>query len=247
MKWLQSSCLAATMISVMAPVALAQDIYRQGEPPVLNALPSADQPCYGGNLIPNYRRLQSPRLALFWDRVLDGRPSEWKNSHRLTFHESRSGKEDEERQWRLASQRSQTGTADRGYASDEFRFCKMVTEAGIQLVTSDIILRLTLNDREEGALDRQNFDQQRLEMTALRQYADWILEIDTVSGIERSSVAGIRIIDLSTGQIRGSSTVALTAERWNAVASGFERQSYPLSAGPAIACKTLQLLTSLGS
>ena len=208
-----------------------QTLNRQGQPPVLTPVPTPEPTVVMQVEVPApqtrdafraaYRRAGSPRLAVFWNRVFSDRLRDMEASDRVVLETSRtkaSGGADKtfsERQTGRvvvkAESRTDTGSRSSPVTEiGEFRFqvgyLQPLIRAGANVIDRATIMRITDAERrlQDSAVPLD--DRQLIEITALRDHADLLIQITLSPSAESKTGVffHVTILEVKTGRIRAS-------------------------------------------
>jgi|SRR5690554_1428493 len=197
----------------------------------------------------------NPRIAVFWNRAFNDQVSDWASQRRVVVSEQGSlhgsipeGNVSLDGNARGAAQvetRAQRRSAPVAPAFDlQAGLVSQLTRAGVTIVDRDAIMRITDNALENGDFSRLSPDQARLEMRALSQHADYLMELSQVAGNEFT----IRVLNVTNGAIQamvssnGVPPATDADRRWIATDRGFEKRERQVSlrdVGQELALQTL--------
>lgn len=204
----------------------------------------------------------TPRFAVFWHRDFPSRVSDWRSNHRavLGISGEASGTEKGEptdikgkgsisAQAEYREDRTQpenrTAFALQGGLIDTFR------EGGAKVIDQSMAQRITDNALEDGTFSRLSPDQARLEMRALSQHADYVLELNSADDFAESGQYQIRVLSvkdasvLATFATDGEPPEGEREEKWVASDHGYQKKERPLSmteVGRELALQTMERL-----
>jgi len=197
----------------------------------------------------------NPRIAVFWNRDFSEQVSDWASTRRIVV----SGKghlqgEVPDGKVRLDGDGSQAAQAEfrsaghSGKSAPAFDlqagFVSQMGAAGVRVLDRTAIMRITDNALEKGDFSRLSPDQARLEMRALGEHADYLLELSQVTGKEFH----IRVLDISNGAVQtmlnsnGQPPESDKDRRWVATDHGFEKRKHRVTladVGQELALQTL--------
>ncbi len=208
-----------------------RSVYRQGQPPVLTPPPAPAAPVVVEVPVPSpqvraafaraYRRAGSPRLAVFWNRVFSDGLRDMAADRRVVVEESSaiaSGGAEKvfsDRQMDRTEVRAETRRADDARASPvseigEFRFqagyLQPLIEEGARVIDRATIMRLTDAARRLADSAVPVDDRQLIEVAALNDHADLLVQIALSPSSESATGAffHVSILEVGTGRIRAS-------------------------------------------
>ncbi|MCY4440424.1 MAG: hypothetical protein OXE53_09490 [Deltaproteobacteria bacterium] len=190
-----------------------------------------------------YQQAGSPRLAVFWNRRLDDRLREMEAESRVVFARTTAGRKDdggtlsastseEKLSVSLEARRDSAPTSPLSEASGlrfQSGFLRPFLEQGARMIDRNMILRLTGTSRALADSSRPVRDRQLIEVLALKDHADFLIQIMPAPSDESGSgaVFHVSIIEIKSGRILGSfvqdATLAVerTSRTWKAVRGGF--------------------------
>ncbi|GGJ79375.1 MULTISPECIES: hypothetical protein [Alloalcanivorax] len=185
-----------------------------------------------------------PRIAVLWHQALSDRVSDWYGYHRTTLAMSgkssqSDGKKRTQQQGNVAAGVQSETRGVPGERQKETSFALRdgligtFQSAGASMVDEGLARRLSDNALEDGTFSRLSPDQLRLQMRALAEYADYVLELTAGDG----SDPGYRVRVLSTENATVVTTFSTTAEppesekesHWVATSSGYQKRDMPVS------------------
>lgn len=234
---------ALTSVCVFTSAAIAQDhfaapmIGSQPEPSKAET-PFADQVASIKTAFRSqYRRVGQPRIAIFWNRKLDDRLSQWYTpSRRIDTRERWGGGGFTATQQRLDVENRFDARPQPGeLAGFEFGsgLTRTLINQGVQIVDRDTIMRLTQREVqavEDGVVVS---DYQAIEMDALTAHADLFVEVLYVPSADADSpfTVMITVTEVRTGQVAtmfrsGKSLLpdGATQTKWVATSDGYRKQ-----------------------
>lgn len=243
-----------------------QTLYRQGQPPVLTPAPAPAAPAVVEVPSPQvrdafrtaYRRVGSPRLAVFWNRVFSDGLRDMQAGNRIVIDATSaraSGGADKtysERQSDRIVVRAESRTDSGARISPvteigEFRFqagyLQPLIRAGANVIDRAAIMRITDADRRLRDSAVPIDDRQLIETAALKDHADLLIQIALSPSAESRTGAffHVTVLEVETGRIRASFFHDGTfpeppAEKvWKAVRGGYiQVTEKPKNAGPKI-------------
>lgn len=207
--------------------SIPPDLYRPGEAPVLTPNP----PKVVAPVVPSdatiiadygraYRFLQRPRIAVYWNRSLTDRISQWfEPRRRASSAEIESSMQVPHGPLRgtirgssatgeqyLATDPKRGGMVERDALEFESAFYEPFLNAGTKFVDRAAILRLSRSDMRNPLQRDASPDVQVLETEALKDYADLLLEILLVPDAKAPAGFAFHILvkRVRTGQIVAS-------------------------------------------
>lgn len=189
----------------------------------------------------------TPRIAVFWNRELPARVSDWRSNRRVVLGISGEaagtekgeptdikgkvaiGAQAEYRDDRAREQARETAFALQSGLIDTFR------EGEATVIDQALAQRLTDNELEDGTFSRLSPDQLRLQMRALAREADYVLELTTAPDFEDEETYRVRVLS-----VKDASVVAMFSstgqppedereEKWVATDSGYQKKERPVS------------------
>ena len=231
-----------------------RQLYRQGQPPVLAPPPVPAPPAAVQAAVPSlqvretfrrvYRQAGSPRLAVFWNRVFSDGLRDMAAGERIVIEASDAkasgdaGKTFSTRKTGQVVIKTESRRVDDMRAAPiseigEFRFqagyLQPLFEEGAKVIDRAAIMRLTDAARRLSDSAVPTEDRQLIEMAALRDHADLLIQIALSPSAE--SVTGaffhVSILEIKTGRIQasffhdGTFPKATPAKVWKAVRGGY--------------------------
>lgn len=213
-----------TQISQSSQNKLPQELYRSGQPRVIQPAPKETVQIDAAPIIDRfavaYAAQNRPRLAIFYNREFSDRLSQWFGVSRVALTEKRDARlsgELEKTEGKVDLKGSSTGTVgvgrqDRltdprrrgldGVAGWRFEnaFSKPFLEAGVRLIDRAAVMRLTAAGSTEA------HDVQQIETAALTGYADILVEIlfeefRSDDKGERTTIFRVTAKNVKTGEI----------------------------------------------
>lgn len=194
-----SAALGSPGVAVAAegsPI-IPPSLYREGQPAVLAPQPkepatiAPDENAVIGDFGRAYSRLNQPRIAVYWNRSLTDLISQWFEPSRISatgefelnlvgprgpMRGTGRGSESVGKQY-LRTDEPRRGMEERVSMEFENGFYGPFLSIGTRLVDRAAILRLARNDMPHRLQRDASPDVQALEMEALKDYADLLLEI----------------------------------------------------------------------
>lgn len=194
------------------------------------------------------RHAQSPRFAVFWNRELPTRVSDWHGDLRSSVEGSASvsGEFDDKAvdlqgRSRGAAQVERRGgqPADAGSGTMAFDLqaglATAFAEAGARIIEQSLAMRLTDNALEDGSFSRLSPDQARLQMRALAEHADYVLEL-RADALGDDPVYRVRILSVKDASVvaafssSGRPPESEQAKVWVVGEGGYTRRDRPQTA-----------------
>lgn len=198
----------------------------------------------------------NPRIAVFWNRDFSEQVSDWASTRRIVVSgkgnlqgEVPDGKVQLDGNGSQAAQaefRSAGASAKNSAPAFDLQagFISQMGAAGVQVLDRTAIMRITDNALETGDFSRLSPDQARLEMRALGEHADYLLELSQV----KSREFHIRVLDVRNGSVQtmlssnGQPPESDKDRRWVATDHGFEKKKHKVTladVGQELALQTL--------
>ena len=197
----------------------------------------------------------NPRIAVFWNRDFSEQVSDWASTRRIVVSgkghlqgEVPDGKVQLDGSGSQAAQAEFRSAGHSGKSAPAFDlqagFVSQMGAAGVRVLDRTAIMRITDNALEAGDFSRLSPDQARLEMRALGEHADYLLELSQVTGKEFH----IRVLDISNGAVQtmlnsnGQPPESDKDRRWVATDHGFEKRKHRVTladVGQELALQTL--------
>ena len=263
---------ALTLAALPAPVTAAED--HQAAPMMAPAQAPLTEDAYREKNKPRGRqgqadaivaafreRFEQPRIAVFWHRALPDRVSDWHSRHRVALGQSArvAGQADGESvdlkgQASASAQLESRGAApaeggNRAAFELQDGLIQTFQDGGARMVDQNLAQRLTDNALEDGTFSRLSPDHARLQMRALAEHADYVLELTAGPGF--ADQPGYRVRVLSTVDAAVLATFVTSGEppeeerghTWVATSSGYQKRERPLSlsaVGREIALRTME-------
>jgi hypothetical protein len=214
-----------------------------------------------------YAQAGRPRLAMFWNRELTARLSQWAARGRLLIaREARvdstevTGEADSATSlsWQRNQGQGRSGRSMGALADAEFEagFTAPMLDAGARLVDRATIMRVRESDTRGDAGHDRASDAQIVETEALKGFADYVAEITMLPDAEAPGDRAfrVRVKRIPDGLIaaslvaRGTQTAEAGRSRWVATSNGYEKvdDARLVSAenlGRAVALATMQALS----
>lgn len=208
----------------------------------------------------SYAGEDQPRFAVFWNRELPDRVSDWRSNHRVVLGISgeASGTEEGEPtdikgKGSISSQAEYRASRD-DYDNDtafalQNGVINTFREAGAQVVDQALAQRITDNKLEDGTFSRLSPDQARLQMRALSEHADYVLELNLSPDFEDDEQYQVRVLSvddasvLATFATRGQPPESERDSEWVTTDSGYEKRERPVSmaeVGRELALETME-------
>ena len=237
LRWLAalaSAAFAASALSCAAAEGVGESLYRKGTPPVLKPAGDADADACRTEVPAAaardafrraYRRADSPRLAVFWNRVFDDRLREMEMESRLVIEGKRdvrigkAGETSTERDrsgWTVSIETRRDGARPSPLsevAGFKFQtgFLDPLIESGAAVVDRTTVMRLTaarrtLSSDGTEASGPAIADRQLVETAALMEHADLLIQIALSPSDESPTGAffHVSVVDVETGRIVAS-------------------------------------------
>jgi len=258
MKPLAARTLARLTLTALAGSVLAAEDHRAAPmvapaqaPLTEQAYDEANQPPgrqgQPDDIIAAFRqRFDEPRIAVFWNRALPARVSDWYGHYRASAGQSaRVSGEAEGETVNLSGRASASAQAEyRGdrpdHSGDQAAFelqdglINAFQDGGARMVDQSLAQRLTDNALEDGTFSRLSPDNARLQMRALAEHADYVLELTADPGPAQPRY---RVRVLSTADATVLATFVTSGEppedendrTWVATSSGYQQREAPLS------------------
>lgn len=190
-----------------------------------------------------YQQAGSPRLAVFWNRSLDDQLQEMEADSRVVVSRTTARRSDDGGTLSTNTSENETSVSVETRknartsplsvtAGWRFRsgFLGPFVEEGAKMIDRDLIMRLTAASRGLDRPFRPVRDRQLIEMLALKDHADLLIQIVLESAGESKSGAlfHVSVIDIKKGQILGSFVHDATfaketrgSRKWKAIRGGF--------------------------
>jgi hypothetical protein len=199
------------------------------------------------------------RFAVFWNRELPERISDWRSQRRVVLGISGEAKgtdqdkaTDLESRGAITSQAEYRGTR-RHYDSDtafalQSGLIRALREAGVSVIDQALAQRITDNALEDGTFARLSPDRARLAMRALDRHAEYVLELTAGENFGDEATYNVRVLSVNDASILASFTTPArppeTSDQteWVTTESGYEKRERPLSmtqVGRELALETL--------
>ena len=246
--------LSAGAVACLVTAAIADTgtgVYRSGTPavlePVVKKVPEPidlPSPATREAFRRFYKQAGSPRLAVFWNRLLDDQLREMESESRVVFARTTAGRAEDG--GKTSTNRSQ----DKLSVSVETRpknartsplsevsglrfqsgFLRPFIEAGAKMIDRNVILRLTGASRALDDPSRPVRDRQLIETLALKDHADLLIQIVLTKSDESGSAAvfHVSVVDVESGRILASFVDDATSanetgrsRKWKAVRGGY--------------------------
>ena len=224
----------------------AESMYRKGTPAVLK--PAAEKTLQSAE-VPSlavrdafrrfYRQQGSPRLAVFWNRVLNDQLREMETESRVVFTRTTASRADDASSVKTSEDQLSVGVETRtknvrmsplSEASGmrfQTGYLRPFIEEGAQMIDRNMILRLTGASQAIRDPSRPVRDQQLIEMLSLKGHADLLVQI-TLTPSEESRFGAffqVSVIEIKSGRIRASfvndATFKNETKKWKAIRGGF--------------------------
>ena len=198
-----------------------------------------------------YDRAGNPRMAVFWNRSFSARLSQWVAQGRLRVSQTgsaavdvrtpdgrTSGEARQERSGTAAYERNagqdrrRQGMGTLADAEFEYGFTDPMLGAGAQLIDRATIMRVTDSTTGRGAGNQRLDDAQLVETEALKEFADYIVEVtmlpdaaapgDKAFRVQVKRIPdGLIVANLVT---RGRKPAGGPEVRWRATSGGYEKE-----------------------
>lgn len=223
-----------------------------------------------------YNRAGTPRMAVFWNRSFSARLSQWVAQGRLKVTRTGSAAvdvqtPDSSSSGTLRTERSGTASYERNVGQDgrrtgmgaladaefEYGFTDPMLGAGAQLIDRSTIMRVTDSTAGRAAGNTRLDDAQLVETEALKEFADYVVEITMLPD---ASAPGDKAFRVQVKRIPDGLIVANLVTRgqrpaggpkvtWRATSGGYEKQvvEQTVSAqelGRHVALETMQALAA---
>lgn len=239
--------------------------YRSGLPAVL--APKPESPAVAtGMLVPSalvrerfrrgYRRIGSPRIALFWNREFGDRLREFEVDSRLTVRVDASEETDEagaaagkrEKGELTAAVERRTDSRLRSPSAPgagglmfQAGFLQPLIEEGARIVDRAVIMRLTDAARRLDDSAAPLDDRQLVETVALKDHVDMLIQVAQRPSVEAGPGTSfhVSVIEVGTGRVRASFVHDTEVKRpppkkvWRAVKGGYVEVDDDSGSGPA--------------
>lgn len=244
---------APMMAPAQAP--LTEDAYREKHKP-------GGRQGQADAIIAAFReRFDQPRIAVFWHRALPDRVSDWHSRQRVAVGQSArvSGQADGESvdmqgQASAGAQLEYRGAApaeggNRAAFELQDGLIQTFQDGGARMIDQSLAQRLTDNALEDGTFSRLSPDHARLQMRALAEHADYVLELTAAPGFDQAP--GYRVRVLSTADASVLATFVTSGEppederehSWVATSNGYQKREQPLllsEVGREVALRTME-------
>jgi len=187
-----------------------------------------------------------PRIAVFWNDALPSRVSDWHGRSRSAVAGSgevqgqMEGNPVELRgQSHVSAQSEQRGgyreQRDSGLATAlQGGLISTLREARATVVDQAMAQRITDNALEDGTFNRLSPDQLRLQMRALGEHADYVLELTARASVSDYERYQIRVLSVSDASVLATFTTSGQPPKderesvWVAAPGGYERRERPV-------------------
>lgn len=219
------SIFLAGLVAIAVPSVAEAPRYRDDVPNVLPKLPKEQRfqrndQRYLDDFSVNYRTQKSPRIAVFWNRRLTDRLTQWASNQRtintapikFTQREGRKRSQSQSRQPGITENQRRISDIRRQRLKEEVLFqfesgfMEPFLNSGARMIDRAAIMRLsqTAEHRKDQTMERRiTPDSQYVEVTALTNFADVFAEI--LYTPSKNSETGIRfqvqIKEVLTGRI----------------------------------------------
>ena len=221
-----------------APAVLTPEVKKAAVPVEIPSVPVRDA------FRRFYKQAGSPRLAVFWNRALDDRLREMEAESRVVFARTTARRTDDggklsastaedKLSVSLEARKDPARTSPLSEASGlrfQSGFLEPFLEAGARMIDRNVILRLTGASRALADPSRPVRDRQLIEVLALKDHADLLIQIMPTPSDEPDSgaVFHVSVIEIKSGRILGSfvrdatpAKETKTSRKWKAVRGGF--------------------------
>lgn len=185
-----------------------------------------------------------PRIAVFWNREFPTRVSDWYSHHRGSLNAkgelSVTGKDAREEKGRATltmEQESRGGLrpSDRNAIALGLQggLISAFKQGGATLIDQSMAQRITDNALEDGTFERASPDQLRLQMRALSQHADYVLELVVGSEFDRDGLYQVRVLSVKDASVvavfntDGKPPGSEDQHAWVVTDGGFEKRDRP--------------------
>lgn len=189
---------------------------------------------------------ENPRMAVFWNRKLPERVSDWRSQRRVVLGISGEAEgTDEGKATDLESRGAITSQAEyrgvrRHYDNDsafalQSGLIRAFRDAGATVIDQALAQRITDNALEDGTFARLSPDQTRLEMRALDRHADYVLELTASESFDDEEIYRVRVLSVDNASVLASFTTPARPPgsedqaEWITTDSGYEKRERPLS------------------
>lgn len=200
-----------------------------------------------------------PRIAVFWNREFPSRVSDWYSHYRSSLNAKgelnvtgKDAREEKGRATLTVEQESRYGlrTSDRNTIALGLQggLISAFKQGGATVIDQAMAQRITDNALEDGTFERASPDQLRLQMRALSQQADYVLELVVGSEFDRDGLYQVRVLSVKDASVvavfntDGKPPGSEDQHAWVVAESGFEKRDrpQPMSAtGKEIALHTM--------
>lgn len=169
-----------------------------------------------------YKILHSPRVVVFWGRMLSSNPSDTVTGVESIeqSHVDIQGKDDKGRV--NLKGRAEDRVYLKTHESEKVRrwlpmqqdsivrasFESELIDAGVRLVDRSVAMRLQANITSKASRDGDQVDLRRLEFNAVKSHAKWLIEVIPINRDSQQPYFQVRVSNVRTGNLLASLTNA---------------------------------------
>jgi len=187
-----------------------------------------------------------PRIAVFWNDALPSRVSDWHSRSRSAV--ASRGEVQGQLEGDPVELRGQSNVSAQSEYRGEYReqrssglaaalqdgLISTLREARATVVDQALAQRITDNALEDGTFTRLSPDQLRLQMRALGEYADYVLELTARASVSEYERFQVRVLSVSDASVLATFTTSgqppedERESAWVATPGGYERRERPV-------------------